>query len=236
MDKHTERRFEAQKRARNATVENRGPVDATAGGKKALTALDSTVTGIEGLKTEHSVRLNEMRQAYRLCGELRRTLYDLLKHIVMLSASVHLEKGTAEFMTLPRTHNDTKFIDDARAVREGLAANRQGFLDAGLPARVLDDLPGMIDDFAAAKDRARAARDRIGLLRREVHDRLGAGDKAMQAIEAILATSTGADSTAVRQFRSVKRVGPRHGEPAAPETPPTPAPTAHTTDPTAQTA
>jgi hypothetical protein len=161
-----------------------------------------------------------MRKAYKLCRELRPRLYDVLKAVVKISVSVVLDKETAEFMKLPRTHNDGKFVDDARAIGNGLAKNRQAFLDAGLAARVFDDLPKLIDEFVEAKSRIQTARERTTIIRGEIVDRLGAGDKAIDVIEAILATSAEADPNAVKHFRLAKRVGPSRAKPAAsPETP-----------------
>jgi len=219
MDKHTRRRHEAQKRALNVATENRAPIEASQGGTKALADLTAQVTDVDSLSAEQSSWLNEMRKAFKRCAELRHTLHGVLKAVVQLSTSVVLEKDTAELMKLPRRANDGQFLDDARAIRNGVVANRQPFLDAGLPPHVLVDLPAQIDAFAAAKEKARSAREHIGLIVQDIVQRLGDGDKAIDVIEAILATSADADPNAVKHLRLAKRVGPSQTKPAAPEAP-----------------
>ena len=171
-----------------------------------------------------------MRQAFKASRELRRTLYGVLKAVVTISASVVLEKESAELMKLPRIRNSGKFIDDARAIWNVLVKYRQPFVDAGLAPRVFDDLPTLIDDLVAAKDSGRSARQHIGLTVRTITERLNNGDKAIGVIEAILGTSSDADPKAVEHLRLAKRVGPAKakGPETAAASPATATPTAKT--------
>jgi len=235
MDKHTRRRHEAQQSALNAATENRKPVEASPGGTKALADLTTRVADVDRLSAEQSDWLNEMRKAFKLCVELRRTLYGMLKAVVKISASVVLEKESAEIIRLPRIKNRGKFVDDARAIWNVVAKYRQPFLDAGLPPRVFDDLPKQIDELVAAKDRTRSAREHIGLIVRNISERLNDGDRSIGVMEAILATSPDADPDAVEHLRMAKRVGPAKANvPEAAGAPPTT--TASTAAPATKTA
>jgi hypothetical protein len=225
MDKHNTRRHHAQQSALNVALENRAPIEASQGGTRAIADLTTEVADVDRLSAEQGDWLNEMRKAFKLCRQLRLTLYGMLKAVVKISASVVLEKDTAELMKLPRIANDSKFIDDARVIRNVLAKFRQPFLDAGLAARVFDDLPKQIDDLVAAKDKTQTARGHIGVIVQNIVERLNDGDKAIDVIEAILATSAEADPNAVKRLRSARRVGPSQAKAAAqPEPQPAPTP------------
>jgi hypothetical protein len=230
MDKHSRRRHDAHRSALKAATENRKPIEASPGGTKALADLTTQVADVNRLSADQSDWLNEMRKAFKSCRELRRTLYDMLKAVVKISASVVLEKESAELMKLPRIKNSGTFIDDARAIWNVVAKYRQPFLDAGLALRVFDDLPQLIDDLVAAKDSGRSARQHIGLTVQDITERLNDGDKAIGVIDAILATSPEANPNAVDHLRMAKRVGPAKAktpEPAA-APPVTATPTAKT--------
>src|SRR5580765_4985290 len=105
MDKHARRRHDAQKRSVNVASANRASIEASPGGTRANADLASEAEAVSRLGAEQSDSLNEMRKAYKLCREVRPRLYDARKAILKGSASVVLDKETAEFMEVPRTHN-----------------------------------------------------------------------------------------------------------------------------------
>ena len=158
MKKAIRRRHEARRRAQAICEENRGVIEATDGGRKALTRFNRSVDAVNQLFAEGQQALNDRRVAQADLAAARRRLRDILKAIVDVSAVVTLDEGSAKVMQLPEIGTDEQLLADANAIDGIVSAHTAAFVAEGLPDNVIGDLRTEIAVFVRSKKASSTAR------------------------------------------------------------------------------
>jgi hypothetical protein len=156
-----------------------------------------------------------------------------LTALVRIAPSVTLEPEVAKVFHMPRGRTDEELLAVARDAMDKIAPFANEFLAAGLPPKVLTDLPKQIADFAAARLAKSNASREYTITTDHIDKELDAGDEAIRIAATILDSSPSAPTDAVKKLRSAKRIGPSTAKSETPATA-----TTGTTNPTqtAQTA
>ena len=214
MKKTIRRRHEARRRAQAICEENRGVIEATDGGRKALTRFSASVDAVDRLFAEGQEALNDRRVAQTDLAAARRRLRDILKAIVDVSAVVTLDEGSAKVMQLPEIGTDEQLLADANAVYGIVSAHTAAFVAEGLPDNVVDDLRTEIAAFVRSKKASSTAWKTYTAAQRASVDALRSGQRSLAVIDAILAQTPRADPQALTKLRLAKRIGYDHPKPA----------------------
>ena len=222
MRKHTQRKQAAHDQSLAVCREQHAIIEATSGGKKALSQLEASVADVDRQSAEQSRCLEDRREATEARLEARGALYGGLKHVVTISAFVTLDQGTAEVMQLPRITSDRTLIDDAKAILDKVTPYSGAFIEAGLPAHVLTDLPKQLDALVAAKRAAQTARQKYSAANKAMQIALRSGDDAFDVLETIITASPAPDPKVIERLRLAKRIGPHAKKRASAPEPATP--------------
>ena len=230
MDRYTRNRHDAQKRAHGVGTGHREYFEATAGGKKTLETLGSTVADVDRLGTDQEQARIDRHDASADCQSLRRALRGGIRLVVKVSALVKLEESEAKEMQIPRWGSDDVLLFRARAVLDTATAHAERFVEEGLPPDFLKTLASQIDRFVAAKASMSDAVGRFTAAANTIGQKLIAGQRAIGVLEGILASVPGAPDGALVHLRQAKRIGPRvKAAPATAQPNPAPAATANPT-------
>jgi hypothetical protein len=222
-------RSKAQARSNDVCTEHQATLGATEGGARSATTLGNSVANVNRLFGVLQRCRDRMTAAFAVMRAARTTVRWGFKALVSLAPSVSIEPADAKVFHMPATRRDDALIAAAREAMDRITPYAKEFLAAGLPPKVLSDLPKQIADFAAARlDWSNAVRE-YTLTNDEIDKELNAGDQAIRTAETILSDSP-TPTDAVKKLRMAKRIGPskaaKQEAPAAPastSTAPTPA-------------
>ena len=234
MKKDIRRRHEANRRAQAICEQNRGVIETTDGGKKALSRFSATVDGVDALLADQEQARTDRQKAGADLEAQRRTLRDILKAVVDVSPFVTLDDGSAGTLLLPTITTDEQLTAVANAIDRTATANTAAFVAEGLPANVIPNLRVQIDRFVQLRKTVSTARKTYAAAGRAARTLTQSGRKALKVMDAILAQSPDADPKQLEQLRGAKRIVYDHpavptaapATPAAPTPPAEPAPTA----------
>jgi len=220
MRKEVRRRHDAHARANHVCTEHSALFDATPGGRKTRTALDTYVAQVDRLLALQSQWIQDGRVATEQCRLSRRAVRDAVKVIVRVGSLVSLDEATATeamgaTMRLPGPMSDDELLAHARALLERVLPHADAFVAEGLPPDLLTDLANQIQALSAARDEQTACRQRFTCAAESIRETLNRADKTIGALEAIAIVTPTAHSEVLLKLRMAKRVGPRATEPAA---------------------
>src|ERR1051326_4593388 len=98
MRKSIRRKHEAHRRAQAICEQNRSVIEASDGGKATFAKFNASFDEVDQLFAAQRNALNDRRVAQEQLVANRRTLRDIMKAVVGVSASVTLDEGSAKVM------------------------------------------------------------------------------------------------------------------------------------------
>lgn len=102
----------------------------------------------------------------------------------------------------------------SRALLERVSAHADAFVSEGLPPDLLKRLGDRIAEFAAAREKQAAARQRFRGAFAAIRELLDHADKAVDVLETIVINTPDAPPEVLAELRMARRVGPRVSAPA----------------------
>ena len=228
--KRSSLRHQAQARAHDVCTEHHDVLGATDGGTRSVEALGNSVSIVDRLFGALQRCRDKVTAALAVIRTARTNVLWGVKALVRIAPSVTLEPEVAKVFHMPKGRTDEELLAVARDAMDKIAPFAKEFLAAGLPPKVLTDLPKQIADLAAARLAKSNASREYAITTANIDKELNAGDQAIRVAATILDDSPAAPTDAVRKLRSAKRVGPSTARPVTPASATTG--TTGTTDPT----
>ena len=201
-------RHQAQARANDVCVGQAAVFDATSGGQKTAAKLSGAVTDVQRLNMDLEGYRDDRTAAAKDCRTGRATVRGGLTALVNIAPFVTLDPSAATVLHLPLTNSDEDLLSVAREALDKVTPNAQAFIDQGLPANVLTDLPKQVAAFAAARLALAKARRDYTVTLDAIREALAEGDDAIRIAHTILRTTPSAPPDAIKQLRIAKRIGP----------------------------
>ena len=226
MRKSIRRKHEAHRRAQAVCEQNRSVIEASDGGKATFAKFNASFDDVDQLFAAQRNALNDRRKAQEQLVAIRRTLRDIMKAVVGVSASVTLDEGSAKVMQLPDIGTDELLQADATAIYNVASAHAAAFLAVGLPSNTIADLRDQIALFVKTRKASSTARRAYTTAIKASLSALRTGDITLKVMDAILAQTTNVDPQAVQALRLARRIGYDHNPSAKPAAAPGPVPTA----------
>jgi len=215
MHQEIRRRYDAHVRANSVCTEHRALFDATAGGRKMITALGTYVADVERLLALQAQSIQDRRTATEQCRLSRRALRDAGKVVVRVASLVNLDDPMMPTARLPGPMSDDDLLAYARALLERVSPHADALVAEGLPPDLLQDLADRIQALAAARNEQAASRHRFTCAAESIRETLNRADKTLSALEAIAINTPAAHPEVVTKLRMAKRVGHRAADAAA---------------------
>jgi hypothetical protein len=208
MRKRSKLRHQAQTRANDVCVEQAAVFNATLGGQNTVAKLSGAVSTVQRLDADLERYRDDRVAAASDCKAGRVTVLGGLTALVNIAPFVTLDPSAAKVLHLPLTTGDDNLLAVAREALEKVTPNAQAFIDQGLPANVLTDLPKQIAALAAARLALAKARRDYTMTTDAIRAALAEGDDAIRIAHTILRNTPSAPKAAIEQLRIAKRIGP----------------------------
>jgi hypothetical protein len=212
-------KHQAQARSADVCVEHRVALSATDGGTRSVATLSNSVANVDRLNGVLERCRDRMTAALAAMATARPFVRWALTALVNIAPSVSLEPADAKVFHMPLSRKDEELLAVAREAMDRITPYAKEFLAAGLPPKVLSDLPAQIADFAAARLDWSDARREYTITTDNIDKELAAGDAAIRVAQTILNDSPTAPTDAVKKLRMAKRIGPSKTKAATPHTP-----------------
>jgi len=222
-------RHKAQARSNDVCTEHHASLGATDGGTKSAATLNNSVANVNRLFGVLQRCRDRMTAAIAAMRTARPFVRWGLKALVSIAPSVSIEPDDMKVFHMPVNRRDDTLIAGAREAMDRIAPYAKEFLAAGLPPKVLSDLPTQIADFAAARLAWSDAVREYTITNDAVATELDAGDDAIRTAVTILDDSPTAPTDAVKKLRMAKRIGPSKTKKDSPDTPAVTTPAGPTT-------
>jgi len=222
-------RHKAQERANDVCAGLHATLGASDGGTKSAATLNNSVINVNRLFGVLQRCRDRMTAALAAMRTARPVVRWGLKALVSIAPSVSIEPDDMKVFHMPLTRKDDALIAGAGEAMDRIGPYAKEFLAAGLPPKVLSDLPRQIADFAAARLAWSDAVREYTITTGAIDTELAAGNNAIRTAITILDDSPAAPTDAVKKLRMAKRIGPSKTKTDSPDTPAVTTPAVQTT-------
>jgi hypothetical protein len=218
MDQDDIRHYDALRHTRNFCHDNRPDFETAPTGPQLIADLDAHVSDIDRLFGEQKAGHGLVAEATEIRDKNRtalRTTVDAIVNAARVSAlqSTGIDR---RFRRAPAT-SDRSLIAWGRAFLASDEPTRAAIAAAGVPAKVLADLPGQIDAFEQAIDGQVNGRDRHVAARRAITSVRADAVKTMAGLDAIACNAYYGNAGKLAEWKHARRRGPAaDAAPAAP--------------------
>jgi len=203
------RRLDAHARTSEVCARHRAMFDATDGGAKMRAVLVGCVHDVERHLALQEQCKEDRRAATAQLARGRRALRDCANAVVKVGRVVEIDGVTMSTMRLPGSFSDDQLLAYMRALLDRVSHHQDAFEANGLLPGLLESCAHEIDRFVAAKNQLGQARQQFTASTQTILLIQSRAAKAIDVLETIAITTSGANPEVLPQLRTAKRIGPR---------------------------
>jgi len=226
MNKIDIRQYDTLRHTRNFCHDNRPDFEAAPKGPQLIADLDGHVADFDRLFGEQRNGHGLVAEATARRDERRTALQASVDAIVNAARVAAMQyTGIDRRFRVPPARSDRALIAWGRAFLDSDEPTRDAIIAAGVPAKVLADLPGQIDAFDQAIDAQVKGRDRHVAARHLMTSVRADAVKTMAGLDAIARNAYNGNAAKLAEWKHARRRGPAAGAASAA---PVPAPALET--------